>query len=121
LPTWALALLAFALLSVAVWYFLFVRGGDEAPAPEVTATAAATPAAESATPTPEQQTYTVQEGDTLSTIAQEHGTTVEAIVAANEIEDPNRIQLGQELVIPPAAPEATATEATTATATPASS
>jgi LysM repeat protein len=42
----------------------------------------------------------VQEGDTLAAIAQRFGTTVEAMQAANGIEDPNEIIIGQVLVIP---------------------
>jgi hypothetical protein len=42
----------------------------------------------------------VQPGDTLSAIAERFGTTVEAIVAANNIEDPNQIYPGQVLIIP---------------------
>ena len=32
-----------------------------------------------------QETYTVQPGDTLITLAARHGTTVEAILAANQL------------------------------------
>lgn len=45
-------------------------------------------------------TYVVQRGDSLSKIAEQHNTTVEAIVEANSIRNPNRIYVGQELVIP---------------------
>jgi len=45
-------------------------------------------------------TYTVQAGDTLGKIAAEFGVTVEAIVEANDIEDPSLISVGQVLVIP---------------------
>jgi LysM repeat protein len=51
------------------------------------------------TPAP-QQTYVVQEGDTLAAIAQQFGTTVEALQSANGISDPNEILIGQVLVIP---------------------
>lgn len=44
--------------------------------------------------------YTVRSGDTLSGIAAEHGVTVDAIVSANGIADPNRIYVGQRLTIP---------------------
>jgi LysM repeat protein len=44
--------------------------------------------------------HIVVAGDTLSGIAKEYGTTVEAIVAANEISDPELIVIGQVLSIP---------------------
>ena len=47
-----------------------------------------------------QITYVVRPGDTLYAIAQAHGTTVEAIVAANGIADPAQIAAGQKLIIP---------------------
>lgn len=56
--------------------------------------------------TPESQpgaafrTHIVVAGDTLSGIAKEYGTTVEAIMAANEIGDPELIVIGQVLSIP---------------------
>ena len=53
-----------------------------------------------ATPAPTPRTYVVQEGDTLAAIAQQFGTTVEALQAANGIEDPNEIIIGQVLVVP---------------------
>ncbi len=45
-------------------------------------------------------TYTVQAGDTLVEIAQSFGTSVEALLAANDIEDPEQLRIGQVLVIP---------------------
>ncbi len=45
-------------------------------------------------------TYTVQTGDTLFAIAQRFGTTVEALVQANNIANPNVIFVGQVLTIP---------------------
>ncbi|MGI6588716.1 MAG: peptidoglycan-binding protein [Peptococcia bacterium] len=47
--------------------------------------------------------YVVQAGDTLSSIAQKFGTTVEAIARANNITNPNLIFVGQVLTIPGAA------------------
>lgn len=55
--------------------------------------------------TPEPTFYSVQPGDTLYSIAQRFGTTVEAIVAANEISDASVIRVGQRLIIPTIRPE----------------
>ena len=49
---------------------------------------------------PAQQTYTVQAGDTLYSIAARFGTTVDAISQANGISDPTQIGVGDVLVIP---------------------
>lgn len=62
-------------------------------------TAVVTPAPTAPPPPPPQQTYTVQQGDTLGSIAQQFGTTVAALQAANGIEDPNEIFVGQVLLI----------------------
>ena len=44
-------------------------------------------------------TYTVTTGDSLGAIAESHGTTVEAIMEDNELEDANAIFVGQILTI----------------------
>ncbi len=44
--------------------------------------------------------HVVQIGDTLFRIAQRYGTTVNAIVQANNIQDPDQIAVGDTLVIP---------------------
>jgi LysM repeat protein len=49
---------------------------------------------------PAYETYVVQPGDTLSKIAAMYGTTVDAIVQANGLENPNLIAVGQQLQIP---------------------
>jgi murein DD-endopeptidase MepM/ murein hydrolase activator NlpD len=64
---------------------------------------AATAAAQE--PTAEPPVYEVRPGDTLFAIAERFGTTVEAIVGANDIADPGLISVGQKLVIPTAEPE----------------
>ena len=44
--------------------------------------------------------YTVERGDTLFLIAQRFRTTVDLIVAANRLPDPNRLLVGEKLLIP---------------------
>jgi LysM repeat protein len=46
-----------------------------------------------------QKTYTVKAGDTLYSIAIKYGTTVAAIASANNIANPNQINVGQVLII----------------------
>jgi len=46
------------------------------------------------------QEYVVQAGDTLSRIAQRFNTTVDAIVRANNLSNPNNLSVGQRLIIP---------------------
>jgi LysM repeat protein len=48
------------------------------------------------------KTYEVRRGDTLTLIARRHQTTVEALVQANGIPNPDLIRVGQVLVIPAA-------------------
>ncbi|MFB7738233.1 peptidoglycan-binding protein [Streptomyces sp. NPDC056112] len=55
-------------------------------------------------------TYTVKSGDTLTSIAKACGTTVDELVKANGLKDPNRLAVGQVLKLPsttPAAPSKT--------------
>jgi len=68
-------------------------------------TTAGEPAEPTAAPTAtldpaNQQIYTIQSGDSLSAVAGRFGTTVDAIMKANELTDPNVIFVGQRLIIP---------------------
>ncbi len=63
-----------------------------APTPQPTATLTLQPG--------EPMAYRVQPGDTLLTIAAQFDVTVEEIMMANGLENPDFIQVGQELVIP---------------------
>ena len=45
--------------------------------------------------------YTVQEGDSLSEIAEEHGVSINTILWANDIRDASTIRIGDELIILP--------------------
>ncbi len=50
--------------------------------------------------TPGNLVHTVQFGDTLASIAQQYGVTLEALMLANTIDDPAAIGVGQVLSIP---------------------
>ena len=65
------------------------------------------------TPPPPTGTYVVQPGDTLTAIAARFGTTVQALVVANNIVNPNLIFVGQVLIIPGAPPPIVPTAAPT--------
>ncbi|MBV7337764.1 LysM peptidoglycan-binding domain-containing protein [Chloroflexi bacterium TSY] len=51
-------------------------------------------------PTAEGTTYIVQAGDILSSIAAKYNVTLDAIMEANNLSNPDRIFSGQQLVIP---------------------
>jgi hypothetical protein len=95
--------------------FLLGCGAEPTTEPEATATPGmrflmptpGTPPATSArTPTTVAITYIVQAGDTLYDIALRYGVTVDEIVEANNLENPDVLKIGQELIIP--LPEPTA-------------
>jgi LysM repeat protein len=49
-------------------------------------------------------TYTVTKGDTLSSIAAAHGTTVAKLASLNSLADPDDLTVGQKLKVPPKKP-----------------
>jgi LysM repeat protein len=82
-------------------------GREVSPAPEVHAPSAPAPASAKKpfvpkpTPPPAgNQTHVVEAGETLSGLAGKYHTTVEAIQAANHIQDVRKVRVGQTLVIP---------------------
>ena len=88
-------------LLVTIW---LAGCASHAPAPVVDL--GGPPAAEAKTATAVAEVkpgfYAVKKGDTLYSIALEHGQSYRDMAAWNYIEDPNRIQIGQQLrVIPP--------------------
>lgn len=72
---------------------------EPTPTAEATATPRSTPRPTAGAPeTP--ATYTVKSGDTLSGIAGVYGTTWQELAELNNLEDPRRLRVGQELKLP---------------------
>lgn len=67
------------------------------------------------------RTHTVQSGESLGQIALDYDVSIEALAAANDLDSPDEIWAGQELVIPPAGVIAAVTPAPAAEAPPTSS
>ncbi len=87
---------------------LIWRAGPE-PSEAPASTVSESPAQAEATPSPSLPpvptpappvTYTVQEGDTLSAIAHAHDVSVGDLADANNIANPDLLQIGQTLLIP---------------------
>ncbi len=112
-----LALLLFAPLVLAACGPGSKPASSPTASPTVVVAAAATkpapPTAVPATPTPAGTTYTVKDGDTLSGIASSNNSTVAAIIQANNLTDPDKLQVGQKLTIPPASAGSSAPAAST--------
>jgi murein DD-endopeptidase MepM/ murein hydrolase activator NlpD len=53
----------------------------------------------------EAETYVIQAGDSLNQIAEDYGVSVAAIVNTNDLTNPDYLEIGQTLTIPPPEPE----------------
>ena len=62
------------------------------------------------------QVYEVQSGDSLGKIAERFGVTIAELMAANGLPDPDHIEVGQQLDIPPPTPVTTTSTTSTTTA-----
>jgi LysM repeat protein len=99
---------AIALAAVALFFLpaLLGVGGDDSP----TASRSPSPSpsrsiAPTATPVPTPTVYIIKPGDTLRRIAIANGISFEELLAANPgIKDPNKILVGQQIVIPAPSP-----------------
>lgn len=96
------------------------QAGQATPAPAGAATPTA-PAPQSVEVNPaagqgatgDTSIYVVQAGDTLAAIARRFGTTIAELVRLNSLADPDRIAIGQKLVVPGAGSAAPAQGTTT--------
>ena len=85
------------------------RGAPGAPVVVEAGAAAPAPAAAPAAPTAAREGfYVVKKGDTLRKIAQDHGRDYRQIAAWNNLADPNKLEVGQELRVAPPEGEAEA-------------
>ncbi len=73
--------------------------GAATPAPVAASPATPAPVATAAADASARR-YVVAPGDTLALLARRFGTTVPALVAANDLDSPDLILVGQELLIP---------------------
>lgn len=102
------ALLAGAVAIAAIVLFMLpallgVGGGGASSSASPTGSAPIVTASASPTtpPAPTQQVYIIKAKDTLSKVAKLFGITLEELLAANpEITNPDKISLGQQIVIP---------------------
>jgi len=113
LPPLALATVALVIAALALFFLpallgIGSPGGDTGAGPSASRSAnpsGSTSTSPSPSPGPTQHIYVVAAGDTLSRIASRFGVSVEQILAANpQIKNPNRIAVGDEIVIPDTQP-----------------
>jgi LysM repeat protein len=115
LPAVSPLLLAAAAVVVAALALFFVPPmllnlGGQAPAspsPSPTLASPSTSPSPTPTPVPTPLVYVVQSGDTLSKIAKRFGVSLDALIEANKdrITNPDRINIGDQIVIPTPPPE----------------
>lgn len=89
-----------------LWFFSLLSGcASNIPAPVVDRSVSPGGGAASSTPPAERVArkgyYIVRQGDTLYRIALDHGQAYRDLAAWNTLEDPNRIEVGQELRVAP--------------------
>lgn len=111
----AVVLLVVGLFLVVIWFTgdsppalpAFLRSDTETPEPTNTPqppTATLEPSRTpepSETPTPSGPlTYVVEEGDSLASIADQFEVSIDQLIAANNLVDPNNIGVGSQLIIP---------------------
>jgi hypothetical protein len=101
---------ALAIAALALFFLpaLLGVGGNDGPESTPSPSVVATPTPEpTPPPAPTPQVYVIKEGDTLSKIARSFGLTLDQLLAANQdtITDPDRIAVGDQIIIPVATPD----------------
>ena len=95
---------AIAIAAVALFFLpaLLGVGSDDETSASPTPTARPSQSiAPTPTPAPTPIVYVIKQGDFLNKIAAAHGITLEELMAANpDIKDPNKIVVGQQIIIP---------------------
>ena len=76
-----------------------VPSNSSPPAPPPASAAPSSAAPSSAAPTTGQK-YVVAAGDTLGVIAEKFGVTIDQLIQANKLSNPDFLTVGQELIIP---------------------
>lgn len=119
IPRIGLAALAIFVAAGVLFLVPFLlRFGDQGGGTVVTpspSSAMSASVAPSVAPAPTAQIYIVKSGDTLNKIAKKFGLTIDQILAANkQIKNPNKIQPGDQITIPVAAPSQIINGASTA-------
>lgn len=111
-PRVALFAGALGIAALALFFLPALLGMGGKPTGSVGPSASASLAVETAAPSPTvpaaptPQVYVVESGDTMTKIAKKFGVTVAQIMEANPtIKDPNKISLGQEIIIPVPVPD----------------
>ena len=109
IPRLAVAAIAVVLAAVVLFFvgpmLLGIGGRDHgtggaSPTPVASGQASTRPAATPA-PAPTSQVYVVAKGDTMLKIAKKYGLTVQQLQAANpKIKNPNKIGIGDQIIIP---------------------
>ncbi|MFL5675888.1 MAG: LysM peptidoglycan-binding domain-containing protein, partial [Chloroflexota bacterium] len=76
-------------------------GSSSSASPKASGPASAASASPTAIPAPTPVVYVIKKGDTLSKVANKFDVQLEDLLAANPtITNPNKISLGQEIIIP---------------------
>lgn len=75
--------------------------GEETTGEETTGEEPAATAEPPPPPPPEERVHTVGPGDTLFRIGQQYGFTIEELATFNNLANPDRLEVGQQIRIPP--------------------